>query len=75
MFIPQLVSISQIEITPQFIGAHIYVLNPANRNEFVTFNGSIGIFSMRNDLKILNVIDTVRPFTIADLNGNIFSRR
>jgi hypothetical protein len=75
IFIPQLVSISQIEITPQFIGAHIYVQNPINRNEFVTFNGCIGVFTMRNDLRILNIIDTVRPFTIADLNGNIFSRR
>eukprot|EP00029_Vermamoeba_vermiformis_P000714 TRINITY_DN10914_c0_g1_i1.p1 TRINITY_DN10914_c0_g1~~TRINITY_DN10914_c0_g1_i1.p1 ORF type:complete len:614 (+),score=87.86 TRINITY_DN10914_c0_g1_i1:92-1933(+) len=75
IFIPQLVSIAQIEITPQFVGAHIYVTNPANRNEFVTLNGCIGVFTMRNDLKVLNVIDTVRPFTIADLTGNIFSRR
>ena len=74
IFIPQLVSIAQVDITPQFIGAHIYVTNPANTNEFVTFNGCIGVFAMRNELKVLNIIDTVRPFTAADLTG-IFSRR
>mmetsp|Transcript_13333 Transcript_13333/g.20568 ORF Transcript_13333/g.20568 Transcript_13333/m.20568 type:complete len:576 (-) Transcript_13333:83-1810(-) len=59
IFVPQNVSLDAINLRPEFARVHVFISNPKNKTQFISYGGVHGRF--KNDRQLLQVLAVPKP--------------